>query len=426
MFSIIKRTDKIYKSKTAQNGFWLYILQIFNTVIPLITLPYITRILGPSQYGAFSSALNLVGYFQVIVQYGFDLSGTRKVAISKDRDKVSKIYSTITLSKLFLCLLTFIAMLLFSQIFNFSKVQYMSMLILYLMVFGTGIQQTWLFQGLQEMKYITLVSVISRTISVVLTFLLVNKSQHIYLYSGLYSLTYLLMGIVSILLIKYKFKIHFQKISAREIIIELKDGWYLFTTSAMTKLFGGIGITILTFTSSSNDVGVYSAIQKIPLLLIMMYSPISEVIFPHVSKKYLSSFEEGLTFIKKSSKYILSIVILISLTLIINSRLIVRMIYGEDYAVYSFLVPPLIIWVILSVLNNILGIQVLVASGHLREYSISFRIGVVAILLFNIILGSTHGMLGISIAALLAEMILTGAIIYHINGIIKKDKIKKK
>lgn len=426
MFSIIKRTDKIYKSKTAQNGFWLYILQIFNTVIPLITLPYITRILGPSQYGAFSSALNLVGYFQVIVQYGFDLSGTRKVAISKDRDKVSKIYSTITLSKLFLCLLTFIAMLLFSQIFNFSKVQYMSMLILYLMVFGTGIQQTWLFQGLQEMKYITLVSVISRTISVVLTFLLVNKSQHIYLYSGLYSLTYLLMGIVSILLIKYKFKIHFQKISAREIIIELKDGWYLFTTSAMTKLFGGIGITILTFTSSSNDVGVYSAIQKIPLLLIMMYSPISEVIFPHVSKKYLSSFEEGLTFIKKSSKYILSIVILISLTLIINSRLIVRMIYGEDYAVYSFLVPPLIIWVILSVLNNILGIQVLVASGHLREYSISFRIGVVAILLFNIILGSTHGMLGISIAALLAEMILTGAIIYHINGIIRKDNIKKK
>lgn len=60
-------------TKLFQNGMWLFILQIFNTVVPLLTLPYITRVLGTSNYGVFSLSLNWVTYFQVIVEYGFGL-----------------------------------------------------------------------------------------------------------------------------------------------------------------------------------------------------------------------------------------------------------------------------------------------------------------------------------------------------------------
>ena len=77
MFDKIK---KLLLKKSVQNGAWIYALQFFNIVVPLLTLPYITRVLGSSMYGTFSTALNIVSYLQVVVEYGFIMSATREVA----------------------------------------------------------------------------------------------------------------------------------------------------------------------------------------------------------------------------------------------------------------------------------------------------------------------------------------------------------
>ena len=74
-----QKINNVLKSKVFKNGFWLTILQLVNTVIPILTIPYITRILGAEEYGVFSIALNWVTYLQVFVEYGFGLSGARKV-----------------------------------------------------------------------------------------------------------------------------------------------------------------------------------------------------------------------------------------------------------------------------------------------------------------------------------------------------------
>lgn len=421
MITIVKnKLDVLIKSKTAINGVWLYILQIFNTVIPLVTLPYITRILGPSQYGVFSSALNLVGYFQVIVEYGFNLTGTRKIALAKDKNDVSEIYSRITLARLFLCAVTFFVMIGIGLLINITKIQFLSMIILYSMVLGIAIQQTWLFQGMQVMKYITIVSVVSRMISVIMIFVLVNNTKQVYLYCNLYALTFLLMGVISAIIIRFKYNIRLKKVRISELIYELKDGWYLFTTSAMTRIFSGIGITVLTFTSTDRIVGIYSAIQKIPLMITMIYAPIGQVIYPYVSKYYASSYNSGIKIVKIVSKYVITIFSVISMIIIINSKFIINILYGSDYSMHSLALLPLILWMMLSIFNNLLGIQVLVASGHTKEYSISFRIGVMAIIIFNIILGKSGGMFGIAIAAMLAECTLTIAIIFQIGKISSK------
>lgn len=418
MIATIKdKVTILYKSKIAINGIWLYLLQIFNTVIPLITLPYITRVLGPSQYGIFSSALNFVGYLQIVVEYGFNLTGARRVAIAKEKNEISEIYSRITITKLMLFIATFCAMITISLFINISRTQFICMVILFSMVLGTAIQQTWLFQGMQEMKYITIGSVISKTISVSMIFLLINSSEQVYLYCCLYSLTLLLMGVISIFIVRFKFNIKFKKIRVRDILDELKDGWYLFTTSAMTKIFSGIGITVLTFTSSDRNVGIYSAVQKIPLIITMIYAPIGQVIYPYVSKHYANSFQKGVNIVKKVAKFIIPSIGIISIGMILFSESIINILYGPEYSTYSLLLIPLIFWMILSILNNLLGVQILVASGHLKEYSISFRIGVIAILLFNLSLGPLGGMYGVSIAAMLAELTLTVAILFQLRRI---------
>lgn len=410
----MQKMKKMLSSNIVKNGMWLYILQIFNTVIPLVTLPYITRMLGASQYGIFSSSLNLIGYFQIIVEYGFNLSGARKVAMAEDNNEISNIFSRIVLSKLLLCVIAFLLMVFISMLLSIRGSQFFCMIILYSMVLGTAIQQTWLFQGLQVMKYITIASVISRTISVILIFILVKNSADVYLYCSLYALTFLLMGIISSIMVKYKFNIHLKRITLRNIFSEIKDAWYLFTTSAMAKVFSGISITVLTFTSTDASVGIYSAIQKIPIMLTMIYAPVGQVIYPYISQQYASSFEHGMNKVKKIIKLVVPLVIIVCFIIIAFSNPIVNILYGLEYSTYSNLIIPLAFWLVLSILNNLLGIQILVASGNTKEYSIAFRLGVIAIFLFNILFGTIYGMYGVAVATMLAEFILTTSIIYQI------------
>lgn len=86
---IVKR---IISSQQFQNGIWMYILQFFQMIIPLMIFPYITRVLGASAYGDFSVALVVITYIQIVVEYGFNFSGTRKLALS-DKSDLNNIYS---------------------------------------------------------------------------------------------------------------------------------------------------------------------------------------------------------------------------------------------------------------------------------------------------------------------------------------------
>lgn len=417
-----QRIKEIWDSKPVRNGLWLYVLQIVNTAMPLITLPYITRVLGASQYGIFSSALNLVCYFQVIVEYGFNLSAARKVSIATDNAEISRIYTCVMVSKLLLCGVTFFLMILMMFVFDVDHVQMICMLILYLMVLGAAMQQTWLFQGLQVMKYITIVSLISRMISLGLIFSLVRRAEQVYLYCWLYSLVFLLMGIFSLLVVNMRLGIYCQNFMLKDLLTEIKDGWYLFTTSAMTSIFSGIGVTVLAFTSTHQNVGIYSAIQKIPVMMSMLYAPIGIAIFPNLGKYFLESFEIGVSKVKKISKYVIICVIFISLLIILNSRFLIFKLYGSEYASHSRLLIPLIGWMALSILNNLLGVQILVASGHQREYSVSFRLGVFAMIFLNVCLGASGSMVNVALAAMVAEFVLTAALMYQINKIIESLK----
>jgi polysaccharide transporter, PST family len=421
---MLAKLEILKNSKVIRNGSWLFVLQIFNTIIPLITLPYIVRILGSSQFGVFAFALNIVGYFQVIVEYGFNLSGSRKLAITNDKDEISKIFSVITTCKLLLSIISFTTMLVISTILKLSFNQYIILLILFSIVLGAAIQQTWLFQGMQVMRYITITSVISRTISVALIFLLIKNDGQVYLYSALYAITSLLIGTTSLLFVKYKLKIKFRKVSLNELTIELKDGWYLFTTNAMTKIFSTFGITILGIFSTDSNVGIYSAIQKVPLIMTMFFAPIGQALFPFISQQFNYSFENGIKKVKTITKMIMPIVFLIGVIVILISEPLVDTLFGKEYSEFSTLVIPLVFWFVFSILNNLLGIQVLVASGYQKEYSKSFRVGVVSIIFLNIVLGVFWDMYGVAIAAMVAEFILTIMLIYYIRKIIKASNTK--
>ena len=188
----MNKISNLFKSKIVTNGIWMILLQGFNTIIPLLTLPYITRILSTSAYGEFSIALNWISYFQVIVEYGFGLSGAKRAATQNDKKEISKIHSNIITARFILMSLCIIAFIVIILTMKIDQTQTISMSILFLMVLGTVFQQNWYFQGIAEMKNITVINIISRITSVVLIFLLVKQPSDLLLYCLLYASNYII------------------------------------------------------------------------------------------------------------------------------------------------------------------------------------------------------------------------------------------
>lgn len=396
----------LLKSKIVKNSVWLFILQVFNTIIPLITIPYITRVLETESYGIFSLALNWITYFQVIVEYGFGFTGARKVSIY-GADGLQELYSRIITARLILLSGSFVVMNVFSIILKVTKEQYFSMNILFLIIIGVAFQLTWLFQGMQDMKLIAIINAISRVMSVFFVFLLVQGPTHLYIYCGCYSVTFIFSAFLGILLAKKKYNLKVKLCSLKEAVIEIKDGRYLFVSQAMSKIFSGIGTTVLGVVATSSIIGVYSAIYKIPHVIVLFFNPVSQALYPHISMKFSKSFKAGAKTVKQVAYIVIPAFVLVALGIVICRKPLIMVVFGENYLEYSVIILPLVLWMVFSIINNFLGIQFLVASGNQQIYSKAFLISSLVAVVMNIILGYVGGIYGVSIAAPIGEMLLT-------------------
>ncbi|PNL91961.1 flippase [Aerococcus viridans] len=412
----MNQLNKILKNSNINNGIWLYMLQIFNTVIPLITLPYVTRVLGAKQYGDFAIALNIINYMVVMVDYGFNLSATRKVALNNSKEGLNRLFSTIVIIKQFLLLIALIILITYLYFSDYNQTQNLVFMVLFISLIGYSLQHNWLFQGLQQMKFISIINITGRSISILLTFLLVKGPNDLIIYGLLYSISPVIGGIMSVLLALTKFKLKFVKVHIDNLVEELRDGWYVFTTSFSSKVFGSIGITFLGIFSSSSIVGIYSAINKIPTTLLMVWQPISQILYPISSKKMEKSFTEGLSSVKKNSKYIVPIFIIVALAIAIFSESIIKLVFGNEYYIYSYWIFPLLGWMIFSIVNNFMGVQILLAAGFEKEYSNAFQISICINIFLNFVLIKLFEGNGAAIAPFLSELILTFILSLKIKG----------
>lgn len=417
---------KIVNNSVVYNSLWLMILQGVNTILPMITIPYITRILGAEGYGIFSAAQNWIFYLQVIVEYGFGLWGARKVALIKDDDteKISKIFSEILNARIILCILSFILMCTISAITNISIDRFICQIILYTMIIGSMLQLIWLFQGKENMKPITIINIISRIISVLLIFIFVKSKSDIYAYTFFYSITYIISALLTIKVAKKKYNIRYIHVGIGNVFTVLKEAWYVFLSSALIKVFSGIALSILTIVSSNYYIGVYSAIYKIPYILVMAFSPISQALYPSISKKYKSSFNEGVKFVEKITLPIVAFFTIISIVIILLKDTIIKIAFGSEYVLYSSIMIFLLIQTIFAIYNNFLGVQTLVASGNQKNYSRAFSraaifMGSIYLLVF-ILFNGEKALYAVGIASAISESILT--IFLHIE---KKLVLKK-
>jgi len=247
----------------SENFLSLSSVQVLGYIFPLIILPYLVRTIGAEKYGLTETAVSFLGVFMMLTSYGFPYSASRQIAIARDdKVKVTEIFSSVLLLRIIFCLIGLVVLVVLTQTvskFNEEK-------LLYLLSFGAVIGDVlfpiWLFQGLEQMRYISLLNLSARIVILVLTFWFVRTPQDYILVPLVNSIGLIFIGVISIIIIHKKLDIRFKLPSKLHLKFQLREGWSTFISGIAINLYTQPRVFIFSLFASEQLVGFYSIAQK--------------------------------------------------------------------------------------------------------------------------------------------------------------------
>jgi len=386
----------------------LSILQIANYLFPLIVLPYVVRVLGPAKYGLINFAAAFIAYFNLLCEYGFSLSGTKGIAqIRENKETLSRKFSVILSVKLIFFLISlFVLIIVVSSIPFFNKNWELYMLS-FGFVLGSVLFPNWFYQGMEQMKYITIIQVLVRSISTVLIFLLIKAESDFLLLVFLNVSAQIIIGIFGLLIALYKFNIKFKLPVLEEIKSQLKEGWHIFLSTISINIYTTSNTFILGLFVSDTVVGYFSAADKIRLAFQGFISVISQSVFPYISKLFKESRQDYLIFIKILMKIQITLGFLASLFLFIFSHELIYLIIGAEFNNSVILLRIISLLPFIISIGNIYGVQITLTQGFEKAFNSIVSASALLHIILLLILASNYFATGTTIAIVITEFLLT-------------------
>jgi len=292
---------------------YLVALQGLNYVAPLIVYPYLMIVLGAEKFGYIGFSFAIIQYLMLIVDFGFNLSATKRIAIAQNnQSELNNIFSaTLNVKLCLLCISFLFSLFLAFGIPKFS-IYSTTMMILFIMVIANAFSFVWLFQGLGKIRTISIVNIISKLLILPLTFFFVKVPSDYNKAALIQSLVYVLSSSITCVILLNKKYINNYKIKTtkKQVLEEIKASYPIFISNAATTIYTALFAIILGYFSTPVEVGKYTAVEKIMRsFCYLIFVPIVQSFYPKVS--YLSIIESKEA-IKLVRKIILIIIILMS------------------------------------------------------------------------------------------------------------------
>src|SRR4051812_18527836 len=283
MISVAQARD-LLKHRLVKNAGALVVVQMSAFVAPLLVLPYLTRVLSTEHFGLIAFATSFNFYFITLVEYGFNLTATRRIAVHRDDPgRVAKICSSVYAAKALLTVLGFAIML--TVVLGTPKLRpHIGLFCLsYLTVVGDLLFPLWLFQGLQKMENLVWRDLVTKFLSLSLVFAFVRKDSDYLLAAGFQAGSPLIAGLVGLITVPIVAKVRLVRPSLEETITALREGWPVFLSMAAFTLSSSTSIFLLGLRSGPADVAYYIAAYRLLGAVSGFVFSVEKGILPHIS-----------------------------------------------------------------------------------------------------------------------------------------------
>ncbi len=408
--------ERSTRRKLADNIFSLYALISLYYLIPLAVLPYLVRVLGMERYGLIALAQSYALFFTTLTDYGFNFSATRSIAANReDHETVSQIFCSVFLIKAVLAIAGLSIVWLIVNFVPRFRGDAAFFLVGYVAVFGNALFPTWYFQGIERMRYISVITGICRLAAAAALFIFVHRPADALLALGLQSAGALLGGIIGLGLAIRSFQIRIRFPSNTLLKSTLADGWHLFLSTAGMGFYTNINVFLVGTLAGNLQAGYFAAAERLLRGMQALIAPIIQATFPHIASLKQQSRQKAISFVNRSLYWISGATLLPSALMFAFATLCTVLLFGRNAVDAASVVRWIAFLPVLSAISNVLGVNTMIPFGLDRQFS---RIVITGGLL-NVTLGSwlihKWGANGAGASILIVELVIVTGIVLSLE-----------
>lgn len=390
------------------------LLNISSVIFPLITAPYVARVLNPDGLGLFNFANTYANYFALVAALGIPTYGVREVAKRRDDKEalnklLSEIFTINVVSSILVSVVFLISLLSIGQLRSNLWFFVLAGMVIYTRPFNTE----WYYQGMEEFGFITMRSLLIKVAGVLCLFLLVHTSEDVTIYLSIAVSTSILNQFWNyIMLLKHG---HRPKLVLTGLNQHIKPLLLLFSSSIAISIYTVLDTIMLGFISSYSEVAYYNNATNISRSFLAIVTSLSIVAMPRLSY-YMQNGEWGQINIlmRKSLGIVSFLAIPITCGIVAIAPIFVPLFFGNAFV--GTIVPlQIMAFVVVAIgFNNLTGVQVLVGLGHDKLFLYSVLVGTFSNFTLNCFLIPLLGASGAALASVIAETLILFVTTYFV------------
>lgn len=387
-----------------KNFIYNVIYQILILILPLITMPYVSRVLGADGVGIYSYTYSIAYYFMIIAMLGLNNYGNRTIAKVRDnKESLSKEFCSIYTLQLITSMIMVICYLLYVNLFDnqYKEIAYIQLLYVISSMFDIN----WFFFGIEKFKLTITRNTLIKVLSLILIFIFVRTENDVWKYTAILAGSTLFSNIVLFSFLRKYIKL--VKVTKDEILKHLKPNLGLFLPVIAVSIYKIMDKIMLGAMSNVAEVGYYENAEKIANVPLTIIMALGTVMLPRVSNMISNNQEAKVKeLLNKTMPFIMFLAFPMTLGVIAISKDFSIIFFGNEFEKSGYLIQLLSITLIPLSWGNVIRTQYLIPMERDKEYIISAFLGAIVNFIMNLIFIPIYASIGACIGTICAEFIV--------------------
>lgn len=360
-----------------QNTGYLTAVEVMRMLLPFVALPYVIHTIGGERYGTIAFAQTVVSYFVIFINFGMDVSAVKDVSVHRnDKECLNRVVSSVLMLKTLLFLLAFVVLLAGIVFIPYLRSERLLYLFAFLSCFSEILFPIWFYQGIEKMKYLTLIRFVSILFYTIAVFVFVRSKEDYVNVPLLQSLGCIISGIISFYVLFKVEKIRLQLPHVSELKKCFVESIPFFMSRVSVVINNGMAKMVSGLFFSMELVGAFDIAQKIATSALIPLQMMNQAVYPHIAKT------KSLSFVRKYLRIDVSLSLCAALLVILLAPWMVELFAKSQYPEAVALLRILAVWVFWGGITTYIGAPVLVSFGYPKPFNVSVFLSTLSLILF--------------------------------------------